>query len=449
MLHQALLALSLLSLLGDQSTMATALQPMPWPAMETIAGWESPWVLQMNAPDPQAREIVRNYLTNLADLGFAVEEQGLWVQTGSTAIAVHQPYRPSSAASLTKMATTLAALETWPINHRFETQIGHTGTIEDGVINGDLVIQWAGDPYFVWEEAIALANTLNQQDIQQVTGNLVILGEFAMNFEPDSYRSGELFMQAMDVNRWSDEVYYVHSTMLPDTPTPSLAIAGEIIVQPLATNPLQPKWLVRHQSLPLVPLLKAMNIYSNNEMAEQFARAVGGANTVAAKAAEKTGVPISEIRLINGSGLGVENRLSPRAVVAILLDIQRQLRPHNLSVSDVMPVFGQDEGTLIFRELPNQAALKTGTLNTVSSLAGYFPTRDRGPVWFSIQNWGGDLERLRAQQDALLLALQQHWGDAPPPETFTPKVFMDQAPYVLGDPGRNLVIAAAGSASKP
>lgn len=440
MLHQALVALSLLSFFGDQPAQATALQPMRWPAMATIAGWESPWVLNMNAPDPQAQDIVRNYLTNLADLGFAIEEQGLWVQTGGTAIAVHQPYQPISAASLTKMATTLAALETWPLEHRFETTIGYTGTLENGVVNGDLVIQWTGDPYFVWEEAIALANTLNQQGIQQVTGNLVILGEFAMNFEPDSYRSGELFIQAMDINRWSDEVYYIHSTMPPDTPAPALAIAGEIIVQPLATNPLEPQWLVRHQSLPLVPLLKAMNIYSNNEMAEQLARAVGGANAVATKAAEKTGVPIAEIRLINGSGLGVENRLSPRAVVAILLDIQRQLRHHNLSVSDVMPVFGQDEGTLVYRELPHQSALKTGTLNTVSSLAGYFPTRDRGPVWFTIQNWGGDLELLRAQQDALLLTLQQHWGAAPPPETFAPKVFMGQEPYRLGDPNRNQML---------
>ncbi|MGD1858471.1 MAG: D-alanyl-D-alanine carboxypeptidase [Leptolyngbyaceae cyanobacterium] len=437
MLHQALIVLSLFSWLGEQPKTVTPLQPISWSGMEAIAGWESPWILQTNAPDPEAKEIVRNYLTNLAEQGFPIEEQGLWVQTGGTAIAVHQPYQAMPSASLTKMATTLAALETWPIDHRFETTIGYTGTLENGVVNGDLVIRWTGDPYFVWEEAIALANTLNQRGIQQVTGNLVILGEFAMNFEPDSYRSGELFMQAVDVSRWSDEVYYVHSTMPANTPAPSLAIAGEIIVQPLATNPLTPTWLVRHKSLSLAPLLKAMNIYSNNEMAEQFARAVGGSGTVAAKASEKTGVPIEEIRLINGSGLGIENRLSPRAVVAILLDIQRQLQAHDLSISDVMPVFGQDEGTLIYRELPNQAALKTGTLNTVSSLAGYFPTRDRGPVWFSIQNWGGDLELFRAQQDALLLALQAHWGAAPPPNTFAPKIMMGQVPYVLGDPSRN------------
>ncbi|MGF1460130.1 MAG: D-alanyl-D-alanine carboxypeptidase [Leptolyngbyaceae cyanobacterium] len=433
------MALSIFSLLSNQPTSTIPLEPMPWPSLQTIAGWESPWVLTMNAPDPEAKAIVRNYLARLAEQGFDPEAQGIWVQTGGTAIAVNQPYRPLSSASLTKMATTLAALETWPVSHRFETKFGYTGTLENGIINGDLVIEWTGDPYFVWEEAIALANTLNQQGIQQVTGNLIILGEFAMNFEPDSYRSGELFMQAVDVNRWSDEVYYVHSTMPPDTAAPNLAIAGSIVVEP-TTAVMTPQWLVRHQSLPLVPLLKAMNIYSNNAMADQFARAAGGPNTVAAKAAAKTGVPTDEIRLINGSGLGIENRLSPRAVVAILLDIQRQLRPHGLSISDVMPVFGQDEGTLIFRELPTQAALKTGTLNTVSSLAGYFPTQERGPVWFSIQNWGGDIELLRAQQDALLLSLQQHWGQAAPPDTFEPKIVMGQTPYILGDPGRNLVL---------
>jgi D-alanyl-D-alanine carboxypeptidase/D-alanyl-D-alanine-endopeptidase (penicillin-binding protein 4) len=149
-------------------------------------------------------------------------------------------------------------------------------------------------------------------------------------------------------------------------------------------------------------------------------------------------LPVAEIRLINGSGLGEDNRLSPRAVVAILLEIQRQLHPHGLSIADVMPVFGQDEGTLIFREMPPQAAVKTGTLNTVSSLAGYFPTRDRGPVWFSIQNTGSDLETLRARQDALLLALEQHWGKAAPADAFQPQVVLGQRPYVLGDASRNL-----------
>jgi D-alanyl-D-alanine carboxypeptidase/D-alanyl-D-alanine-endopeptidase (penicillin-binding protein 4) len=410
---------------------------MQWPSLDPVVSWQTPWLLSMNTPDPEAKGIVGTYLNALIAMGLPPENHGIWVQTGNTAIAVHQPYQPLPAASLTKMATTLAALETWPIDHQFETLIGYTGTIENGVVNGDLVIRWTGDPYFVSEEAIAIANTLKQQGLQTVTGNLIVLGAFSMNFEVDATRSGELFLQTLDANRWIADEVYAYSNMPPDTPQPNLIIQGQVAVQ--SPDSLQEvQWLVRHQSLPLIPLLKAMNIYSNNEMAEQLATACGGTNTVIAKVVERTQLPVAEIRLINGSGLGEDNRLSPRAVVAILLEIQRQLHPHGLSIADVMPVFGQDEGTLIFREMPPQAAVKTGTLNTVSSLAGYFPTRDRGPVWFSIQNTGSDLETLRARQDALLLALEQHWGKAAPADAFQPQVVLGQRPYVLGDASRNL-----------
>ena len=438
MLSKALLPLAFLSFINNQPETVATFQGIEWPSMEAVISWHSPWVLAVNRPDPKAVGIVRNYLTQLTDQGFPVNEQGIWIQTGATAIATHQGEQALSAASLTKIATTLAALNTWPIDHRFETLIGHTGVVENGTLQGDLVIQWEGDPYFVWEEAIALANTLHQRGIQQVSGNLVILGDFAMNFQPDTYLSGELFRQAVDANLWSGEVWQLYDSMAPGTAQPSLLIAGEVVVKPITAKAEVSRWLVRHESLQLVALLKAMNIYSNNEMAEQLARSVGGTNTVVARVIEETQVPVAEIRLINGSGLGNENQMSPRAAVAMLLAIQRHLRPQGLSVADVMPVFGQDEGTLIFRELPSQSALKTGTLATVSSLAGVFPTRDRGPVWFSIQNRGSNIELLRAQQDALLLALEQHWGKDLPPDYLQSKVIMGKAPHQLGDPNRNL-----------
>jgi D-alanyl-D-alanine carboxypeptidase/D-alanyl-D-alanine-endopeptidase (penicillin-binding protein 4) len=102
-----------------------------------------------------------------------------------------------------------------------------------------------------------------------------------------------------------------------------------------------------------------------------------------------------------------------------------------------MPVFGQDVGTLVDRRLPDQAALKTGSLAAVSSLAGVFPTRDRGLVWFAIVNRGYDLEGFRDRQDALLAAIQSHWGTTVSPQV-QPKVQLGQPPYHLGDPQRNL-----------
>lgn len=438
MLYPALLFLNFLSLTGSQPQTPQAFQPMQWPSMEAVISWQSPWVLEMNAPDADAVDIVRSYLQGLVAQGFPAGGHGVWVQTGATAVAAYQGYESLPAASLTKIPTTLAALATWPVNHRFETLVGYTGTIEGGVLQGDLVLYWDGDPYFVWEEAIALGNTLQASGIEQVTGNLVILGDFSMNFETDPYRSGELFIEALDVSRWSGDAWWIYNQMPADTPQPTLAIAGQVVQRPAAAVSEVSQWQIRHQSLHLVALLKAMNIYSNNVMAEQLAQAAGGTGAVVTKSVEATGLPRAEISLINGSGLGEENRLSPRAVVAMLLAIQRQLRPFGLSVADVMPVFGQDEGTLIYRDLPTQSALKTGTLNAVSSLAGFFPTQDRGPVWFSIQNQGFGVDLFRAQQDALLAALEQHWGQAAAPENLTPKVILGQPPYRLGDPSRNL-----------
>jgi D-alanyl-D-alanine carboxypeptidase/D-alanyl-D-alanine-endopeptidase (penicillin-binding protein 4) len=107
----------------------------------------------------------------------------------------------------------------------------------------------------------------------------------------------------------------------------------------------------------------------------------------------------------------------------------------------VMPVIGQEIGTLAGRNLPAQSALKTGSLATVSSLAGVFHSRDRGPIWFAILNQGYDLDGFRIQQDALLRALETHWGSAPPPSELQPQVKLGQAPYWLGDPQRNQVHA--------
>jgi len=68
-----------------------------------------------------------------------------------------------------------------------------------------------------------------------------------------------------------------------------------------------------------------MNIYSNNEMAEMLAQS--GERSPVQQQAPLPLVPQSEIQLVNGSGLGVENRISPRAVCAMFIAIQREYCP--------------------------------------------------------------------------------------------------------------------------
>jgi D-alanyl-D-alanine carboxypeptidase/D-alanyl-D-alanine-endopeptidase (penicillin-binding protein 4) len=303
--------------------------------------------------------------------------------------------------------------------------------VKDGVVQGDLVITGSGDPFFVWEEAIALGNSLNQLGIRRVTGNLVVTGEFYMNYREEPLISGQMLQQALNSSSWSPAIATQHAAMQKGTAKPQVAIAGTVKV---ATIPLPKKFLIlRHRSVSLTQILKEMNIYSNNAMAEMLAKSVGGAKITAQLAANSAGVPLEEIQLVNGSGLGVDNRISPRATSAMLMAVQRFLQPHQLDIADIFPVAGRDKrGTMQARNFPIGTAIKTGTLRDVSALAGVMPTRDRGEVWFAIINRGGDVDGFRRQQDELLGRLSKQWGTSP-----TVNASTTTAPALLGDPKRN------------
>ena len=359
-------------------------------------------------PDPEIQKQIEQYINRLGTQGFAKDAQGVWIQSGNTLLANHQGTVPLPAASVTKVATTLAALQTFNPDHQFITLFGTNGEIKDGVLQGDLIVQGGEDPFFVWEEAIAIGNLLNQIGINKVTGNLIIVGKFYMNFETNTQTAGNLLKQGLNAQLWQTEAQTQYQTLPPGTPKPQVVIAGNIQVSDSIPNNFQP--LVRQYSFPLAELLKKMNSYSNNKMAEMLADAVGGAKIVAEKAAEAAGVPQGEISLINGSGLGVENRISPRAAVGMFLAIETLLQPYNMTVGDVFSIVGRDEGILKTRSLPHLSVLKSGSLNNVSALAGALPTETQGTVWFAIMNFGSNLEGFRHQQEAQLERFTNQWG---------------------------------------
>ncbi len=411
--------------------------------------WESPWLQQQLAAAPEAEIILNSYMAELAGLGFSTNQQSVAVDVGPYPVARHQDSRRLPAASLTKVATTLAALKTYDIGHQFETFIGWRGTIVNGTLQGDLIVKGAYDPLFVWEEGIALGNTLQQLGIQQVTGSLLVIDQFAMNFNTDPLTSGELLKQSMNSATWGWEAEEQYAMLPPSTPKPTVAIQGPVQVASAAPVIDQTSgWLVRHKSLPLGVILKAMNIYSNNVMADMVANLSGGpANVV--KIAEKAGVAPGEISLVNGSGLGEDNQLSARAVIVLMQAIQSQLQTQNLNFADLFPVSGTDTGTLIDRTLPSYASVKTGSLAVVSALAGAFPTEQKGLVWFAIINYGSGLETLRARQDRLLTNLEKQWGKAQQvPKQIKATLQFNQDPYRLGDPKRNEIIQAPTAQSQ-
>ena len=428
------IASSLLSLFLNNSPKVEPLQAVPWSSFLNTALLRS-----LTQPDPDAMATIQQQLDTLGGMGYSTAAQGIWMQEGDRMLADHKGTTAIPAASLTKVATTLVALSTWGADHRFNTLVSTTGTIQGGVLQGDLIVQGEGDPFFVWEEAVALGNALNKAGITQVTGNLLIAGDFAMNYEVDPIVAGTLLKQGLDPNLWNGEATAQFGQMPAGTPRPQVTIKGGVqFIQSIPPS----KPIVRHQSMQLVSILKAMNTYSNNIMAQMMADLLGGAPTVAKKASEIARFPAIEITLENGSGLGTNNRISPRAVTQMMLTIQSYLQDKQMTVGNLFPVMGRDVGTLKGRSLPISSVVKTGTLNEVSALAGVVPTRDRGLIWFTIINYGaGDLGIFHDQQDALLQRLQQKWGvPIAIPSAVQPSDRSNNASNRIGAPERNQLL---------
>lgn len=390
--------------------------------------------LLLSHQEPVTEAAVRQYLKQLSQRGSIQTNQGIWIQSDYTLLANHQGTTPLPAASLTKVATSLVSLKAWGPNYQFVTQVGATGPVQNGVLQGDLIIQGVGDPLFIWEEAISLGNALNTIGINRVQGDLVVVGRFAMNYESNPTMAGNLLREGLNSKAWSGEAKTQFGTLPPGTPQPQVVIDGAVRV---ATTPPKQTPLIRHRSLPLAQLLRQMNIYSNNKMADMFATSLGGANVVAQQAAMAAGVPQVEIQLINGSGLGQENQISPRAACGLFQAIQRYLQPYDLTVADVFPVAGRDVGTLQARHIPTSAIIKTGTLWDVSTLAGAIPTRNHGPVWFAIMNQGSNVTDFRVQQDVLLQKLLQHWGSA---QSLPLELRVSPSADQIGDRARNEIL---------
>ncbi|ERN40270.1 D-alanyl-D-alanine carboxypeptidase (penicillin-binding protein 4) [Rubidibacter lacunae KORDI 51-2] len=415
-------AIGLPTLFDSYRVPLVPLQPLAW---QLVRYFELPPV-----PDPSVEALLEQYLARLRERDIDSDAQGICIASAWGELAGHRSREPLPVASLTKLATTYAALQVWELEHRFVTRVRATGVLlEDGTLTGDLLVLGEGDPLFVWEEAIAIGNALNELGIRQVQGDLVVVGEFAMNFRRDRIAAQSL-QQALDARRWSAAVKAAYRRLPDGTPRPEIAIRGLVRASP--KMPSNSQLLLERESLPLVQVLKLMNAYSNNAVADALTDALGGAEVVAAQTIAATGVSASEVQLINGSGLGAANLISPRATCRILIAIARHLASSSLTLADVLPVARLDAvGTLVDRELPSGVAAKTGTLWNVSSLAGVIPFAAReDSLYFAIANTEGPLEQFREEQDWLVAGLARSQVVEPLPTS-------EEATPAYGDPERN------------
>lgn len=81
--------------------------------------------------------------------------------------------RPRNPASVFKLFTTYAALETLGAGHTWETRVHADGPINEGVLAGDLWIEGSGDPFLTAEAFWKLVGAIRRRGIRHIEGDLI------------------------------------------------------------------------------------------------------------------------------------------------------------------------------------------------------------------------------------------------------------------------------------
>jgi serine-type D-Ala-D-Ala carboxypeptidase/endopeptidase (penicillin-binding protein 4) len=350
-------------------------------------------------------------------------------QTGAIAIDLssgevlfsHHADRALVPASNAKLAVTLTALVRLGSDFRIRTEVLGVGERRGPAWAGDLVLKGYGDPTFDAAQLKRLAGTLKARGIRSVTGR--ILGD-------ESF-----FDNRRDVAGWKpsfvgDESPPLSALVLdrgagwPSGSPPLLAAralrsiltgSGITVGGPAGAGvtPSDATPLGAVESPPLSDLVKMANSESDNFVAEMLLKQIGaiskevGTSASGAAGVRETlaslGVPLRGVRIVDGSGLSRLDRITPRALVAILRAgvLTRGVGP---AFRRSLAVAGRS-GTLHKRLYGLEGALrgKTGTTDLSCSLTAMISSR----IAFSVLANGRPVNywAARAAQDRFALLL--------------------------------------------
>ncbi|TAL72234.1 MAG: D-alanyl-D-alanine carboxypeptidase/D-alanyl-D-alanine-endopeptidase [Burkholderiaceae bacterium] len=93
---------------------------------------------------------------------------------GGPARLSHRARAPMNPASVMKLVTTFAALDQLGPDFTWKTRFYADGTLDNGVLDGNLVIRGGGDPKWVIERISADFQALRAQGVREVRGDMVL-----------------------------------------------------------------------------------------------------------------------------------------------------------------------------------------------------------------------------------------------------------------------------------
>jgi D-alanyl-D-alanine carboxypeptidase/D-alanyl-D-alanine-endopeptidase (penicillin-binding protein 4) len=342
--------------------------------------------------------------------------------TGQTLYA-HNDTLPLLPASNEKLTVTYAALTALGPDFRIETDV-----LQDSA--GDLILKGYGDPTLSSADLTALARQVRAAGITVVTGRILADESWfdtrrtGLGWKASFYIQECPPLSALIVDRgWTGRSTSSDPALAAaQLFARALARAGVKLAKGAAHGNAPPdaQVVASIDSPPLVAIVHWMDTVSDNFEAEMLLKELGavqaGVGTSAAGAGVVTGllaqagVPLTGVRIVDGSGLSLLDRLTPSALVSLLQAMWNDPE-QRLELLSSLPVAART-GTLHDRMLRTPAAgvvrAKTGTTDNASALSGFVGDR----YAFSILQigWPVSWTWARRAQDAfaaLLAASQQ------------------------------------------
>ncbi len=437
-----------------------------------------------------------------AEVGVAARcvDDGRWIASQGALTGMNP-------ASGTKVLTTMAALQRFPVDHVLVTEVrGDIGT--GGVVSGDVVLIGAGDPQLMPKHLKVIAAQMKDAGVTRIMGDMVVdgrlfdatllppafdqkttdaayrpsigaagtnYGAVVIGVRPGGKRGQRAKVQVSPANRYVDVQVGAktvkgsrnHAITVQSQPrvdggtrvhvggsigvrakalsvrkrvtSPDL-LAGSVLAAFLRDIGITTEGRVRaansdvesadelagravlasHASRPMLDLLRDLNTWSNNSMAETVFKLLGerpgapaswqAAQAYVSETLLALGLKDAEFRVRNGSGLYDATKISAAGFVTALITMGRDAARAG-PLRDSLAVAAKT-GTLKhrFKETPLAGKLvgKTGTLDTVASLVGFAPTKSGCEMAFAVFVNGArkkDTRALRRAIDALIVQL--------------------------------------------
>lgn len=318
------------------------------------------------------------------------------LESGQTLFA-HNAGLALRPASNEKIATTYAALTALGPSFRIETDVLGDGQQSGPIWDGDLVLKGYGDPALTFAELSSLARQVGAAGITHVTGR--ILGDESwfdtrrtgVGWKAQFYLHESPALSALIVNRgWTGRYETSRPALMAarlfrlDLRHAGVSVGGGAAVGVAPADAIE---LANVESPTVSALVRHMDVYSDNFYAEMLLKEVGAVQGSGGSAAaglavtrrllSEAGVRLAGVRMVDGSGLSLVDRWTPRALASLLQTMWRDpdLQPYLVGA---LPVAGET-GTLENRMRSGPAhgvvRAKTGTTDNSSALSGFVGSR--------------------------------------------------------------------------